>query len=251
MPISGRAAYGFAWLLGGVAVLSGSALMRAADIELGDYKLLPNQANQTVDVYVSGGDLVRGVDIEAFVADGGPDANGKILAPKISSINLFAAGSVFAENNVGYLQNSATSGYNPNATESQFFESATMAANGSVALGEPNSPQLLAVLTVDTRGFKTGKFSLVLDNPSSPTNFPTTGGIGPTLPDVQDGWIDLESASPVTSVASSSGSAGEPTTGGAVDPTPEPAALAALAASVPLLLHRPRFKRRRSRRVHS
>ena len=75
-----RAVLGSRWFLGGAGFLLVPSVLHAADIALGDYKILPDASGQTINVYVSGGDVVQGVDIEAFVADGGPDANGTIRA---------------------------------------------------------------------------------------------------------------------------------------------------------------------------
>ena len=84
---------------------------------------------------------------------------------------------------------------------------------------------MLAILTVDTTGFKSGDFALTLDNPASPTNFSATGAVGPTNPIVQDGTIhigDLGNTPPTPT----------PT------PTPEPSSLTLLALGIPALLAR-------------
>src|SRR3989304_2976478 len=77
-------------------------LLLAPVIEVGEHVLLPDQADQAIDIYVSGGDLVQGVNLNIQVADGGPEAGGSINGPVIQDLRILE-GTIFAGNNTGTL----------------------------------------------------------------------------------------------------------------------------------------------------
>jgi hypothetical protein len=140
-------------------------------ITLGAYHLLPNTADQKINIYVGGGDAgIQGVDLEIMTGDAGPLVGGKILAPQITGVNLLATG-VLAPDNSGDLVSTNTLFSSDNngiggvgqVAGGQFFDIHTLVNSGigNVALSgssmDPVSGRtnqaLLAVVTIDTTGF--------------------------------------------------------------------------------------------------
>src|ERR1700678_1409067 len=85
--------------------LSSSA---AHSITLGTYNLQPNQANQTIDIYVVGnGAIVQGVDFALTVQDGGTGGGftgtgpAALVGPTIQNVNITGGVTVFGPNNNG------------------------------------------------------------------------------------------------------------------------------------------------------
>ena len=113
-------------------------------IMLGTYDLQPNTPNQSINVYVSGGDAVNGVNLEVTTGDGG--VSGNFPAPVITGVNLFPVGGVFTGNNTG------TSGYGQ-ATGGQYYEATTTTQSGYVNLGTASNSVLLATITFTTAAF--------------------------------------------------------------------------------------------------
>jgi hypothetical protein len=187
-------------VLAALAVLSllpGAA--RGATIVLSTYVLQPNQANQTISIYVSGGDAVNGVNLNLETGDGGPTLGGAINAPKITAVDLLATDSLSNIGNNGttgnaVFKNNNKNGYSNgvgNATSSQFWEAHVETVSGTVNLGMGTQPQLLATATFDTTGFSSGTFALVLDDPRQPTNFASGGNT--IFPTVVDGFLQVGS----------------------------------------------------------
>ena len=71
-------------------------------IVVGEHELLADTADQLIEIMVSGGDSVQGLNLRLQVADGGthPDAGGSIDGPKISNIDL-VSGTIFDGNHTG------------------------------------------------------------------------------------------------------------------------------------------------------
>lgn len=130
-------------------------------INVGSYTLLPNTPNQTVKIFVTGGDAVQGLNFYAQVADGGPAAGGTVTGPAITGVDILA-GTIFAANNNG--------ADNPGSVP-QLAARTTTTLAGSV----PGNG-LLATLTFDTTGFTTQRtWSLNLKNTlNGPTDFAGT-----------------------------------------------------------------------------
>lgn len=138
-----------------LAALLASGVARAANpaITVGNNILLPNRAGQTVQLFVTGGQQVPGLDLFAWVAGGGT-ANGGTAGPVISNVNL-TSGTIFAGHNGGQVNISAlpTQAYSGYVTT----DSGTVAASG-----------LLATLTIDTTGFNGGAIYPLRLNTSGP-----------------------------------------------------------------------------------
>lgn len=136
-------------VLAAVALSSmASAVAAAPIINVGNHILQPDLAGQTVQIFVSGGDAVQGLNFNAQVADGGPgDAGGVIDGPNLTHADIIT-GTIFATNNSGEV--------NPGSLP-QIAIRTTTTNSGTVA-----AEGLLATLTVDTTGFLVGTWDLKL-----------------------------------------------------------------------------------------
>lgn len=140
-------------------------------IVVGQHDLLPNTPNQIVKINVSGGDEVDALDLNAQIADGGPEVGGSIDGPAITGADIIT-GTIFANNNDGQ---SDLGSYPQVALRSTVADSGSVIADG-----------LLTTLTIDTTGFSTGTFSLNLgDTLNGPTDF------DPISADITDGSITI------------------------------------------------------------
>lgn len=127
------------------------------EIVVGEHELLADTTDQLIEIMVSGGDSVQGLNLRLQVADGGthPDAGGSIDGPKISNVDL-VTGTIFDGNNTG--QNDLLS------LPQVSVQSITTATGTVVADG------MLATVLIDTTGFMEGEFDLragsTLDGPT-------------------------------------------------------------------------------------
>lgn len=119
-----------------VALLFSVPTLGALVITVGDNPLLENTAGQTVDIYMTGGDGIDGVNFRAQIADGYPEVGGSSVdGPDFQGLDATSAGMIFSGE-------SATQTFMfAQATEWNF--SADPSATGS---------GLLATLTIDTTG---------------------------------------------------------------------------------------------------
>jgi hypothetical protein len=128
-------------------LLSSGALAANPSIVVGNDILIPSTPNQTIQLMVTGGTQVAGLDLNVEIASGGT-VNGGTNGPKITGVNL-TSGTIFAGNNAG--QQDFT------AFPTQAYEGSIITSSGSVA-----ASGLLASLTIDTTGFTGQSFSLQL-----------------------------------------------------------------------------------------
>ena len=137
----------FPLLLISVFLFAASQASATPIITVGSHDLLPDKANQPVDINVTGGDLVPGLDLFLQVGDG--DAG-----PQIQTVDVLT-GTIFADNNTGEsLVAIGGSGSLPywNAY------AATTTSNGTVS-----ADGLLATVMIDTTGFTAGMWTLSVD----------------------------------------------------------------------------------------
>ena len=126
------------------AVIEGTA-----SVPVGTHTLQPNTPGQRVQIFVTGGLAVQGMNFNAQIADGGPELGGSIDGPDITGVDVLA-GTIFANNNTGQQ--------NPGSF-SQLGIRYTTTNTGTV-----NASGLLGTITIDTTGFSSGGFDLRLDN---------------------------------------------------------------------------------------
>ncbi len=126
-----------------------------ATINVGHWILDPNTAGQEIELYVTGGDAVDGVDFFLQVADGGPEApGGSIDGPAITDVDILGPPdrpgnepTIFSGNNTG----EAAGG----SLLPQFWQSGTSTDSGTVTADDR-----LATVTIDTSGFTSGSWEL-------------------------------------------------------------------------------------------
>lgn len=126
----------------------------ALEVRVGNLMLAPNQAGQVVEITVSGGEMVSGVNLYAQVGDGGPELASVGLpagkdGPSITGVDLKTAG-VFA----GVPDPAVNLGSLPQVA----VWSLGIAAQG----GKVPAQGRLGTLTVDTTGFQAGRWDLKL-----------------------------------------------------------------------------------------
>lgn len=147
-----------------VMLLATGSAFAAATINVGNHALLPNTPNQTIQINVSGGDLVGGFNLFAQIGDG--LASG--FEPAFQSVSydnaLWGPSTDYTATDTGaiaeapmYLFSSVFLGIEGGG------EGATIAATGK-----------LLTLTVDTTGFTGGVFPLKLTDIYVPDDLPGT-----------------------------------------------------------------------------
>ena len=165
---------GFKYAIG-VALLAGVAFATAPAsaalvVNVGDHQLLPNTPGQTVELFVSGGDLVDAVELNVEVGDG-------LSGPTITNINL-TSGTIFS--GPGYTQ--ADNVILPRQRQSDVEGGADVAGSGK-----------FATLTLDTTGLVFGTFPLELTVTAGGVDFTTrfSNGGNPVALTINDGSVSV------------------------------------------------------------
>jgi hypothetical protein len=130
------------------AVAAGAAATPVIDV--GGHVLLPDTPGQTIELFVTGGDLVQGLNLYVQVADGYPTGGGVIDGPNITGVDV-VTGTIFTPSNTGQDTDVALDQiwlvYTTTDEEIEPFVS----AEGR-----------LATVTLDTTGFPSGTWELRL-----------------------------------------------------------------------------------------
>lgn len=130
-------------------------------IEAGHHALLPNSAGQRIEIRVSGGVEVAGLNFKAQVGDGFPDVPDSMVdGPNITDVDIVGTltATIFTPNHAGQQD--------PGSAPQVALRTATTQSGLVTAEG------LLATLTIDTTGFSEGTFALRLgDTYAGPTEF--------------------------------------------------------------------------------
>jgi hypothetical protein len=131
-------------------------------IDVGTHALPGDTPDQQIALLVSGGDLVAGLNLLLQIGDGGSALGGVDgSAPRIQDISI-TVGTLFADNNTGRV-------FDDPATN-QLWEIHTTTSSGTVS-----ASGIVALLTLDTTGFMSGTYPLLLSNiggdPNADTDF--------------------------------------------------------------------------------
>lgn len=139
-------------------ILAGASAHAATALEVRAAHLLlaPNQPGQTMEITVSGGELVAGVNLYAQIGDGGPELADYGLpaghdGPAITAVDLKTAG-IFA----GVPDPAVDQGGLPQVA----IWSLGIAAQGGAVPAQGK----LATLTIDTTGFAAGRWDVKLSD---------------------------------------------------------------------------------------
>jgi len=154
-----------AWL---IVLLAGLSTPTNAGIIVGTHELLPNTPAQQIEIFVTGGDAVDGINFNIQIEDG----TGATPSPPFTRLDILT-GTIFAGKNTGSWDNNVLPQIAWDWTETSPGE--TVLADG-----------LLGTLTVDTTGYDTGSWALRMsDTLNGPTDF---AGLAA---DITDGRITI------------------------------------------------------------
>ncbi len=136
-----------------------SVALAAPSIDAGSHYLLPNQANQEIQIFVVGEMLVQGLEFNIQIGEG-------ITGPVIQNVDILT-GTIFAGSNDGIFPGFFIDPH-------QAYVGTTTNVNTDVGFGKGfvMTFGLLATITLDTTGITSGEFDLVLtDVGEGATNF--------------------------------------------------------------------------------
>ena len=134
----------------------------ASSINVGTHNLNANMPDQIIQIDIAGVDVAQGVNFNIQVADGGSEAGGSILGPKITGIDIvggtLGGATIFTGNNVGQTNSLVLP---------QVWEATTTTGSGTVTTNG-----VLGFVEIDTTGFFGGEmFDLIMSNTvNSPTD---------------------------------------------------------------------------------
>ena len=137
----------------GIVVVLGVAAGAGAipNIIVGTHTLNANQAGQTIEIYVTGGDDVQGLEFNVRIGEG-------VAGPIFEDVDIFT-GAIFA----GHEANHYTSSY---VNDRDAYQGVTTTGGYVSAAG------LLATLTIDTTGLYSGEYNMsLIDTVEGRTNF--------------------------------------------------------------------------------
>ncbi len=148
-------------------------------ISVGTFNLLPNTANQTITLTVSGGDSVTGFNLRATIGDG---TTGGLNEPKFQSI-AYGATTIWTAHPTSVTGGPLTGSGAPQDAQS----SVSFTTNGDTTPANGN----LVTLTIDTTGFTAGSFPLKLKSTEigQDSDFTIVGGT--TAASITNGFINI------------------------------------------------------------
>jgi len=184
-----------------VLIAAATACADSVVINVGSHNLLANTANQTVQIFVTGGAQVPGTDLFAQIGSGMVSPSAIPGLPQITSVDLIS-GTIFAPNNSGMFvpnlspppaDNSYTAGGPvPPSEAPQFWQVFLNTSSGTVAANG-----LYVTLTIDTTGINSGAFALNLGNIQTPIGTISTDFSTGPAPSITNGSITI---GPLTNV---------------------------------------------------
>lgn len=198
--------------------------MGVPTVVVGTHHLEPDTPDQVVEIHVSGGDAVQGLNLYVMVANGGPELEliegglppgTGIPGPAITYVDTITD-TIFASNNTGQVI----------VPDGDIEVPQVETAYAVTASGTVPAEGLLARITLDTTGFFEGTYALSLSALGHPSDF---AGI-PI--DITDGLIVIDSADPPVDPPAAPPAANQPPTVDAgLDQTVEGATVVQLAGS--------------------
>lgn len=140
-------------------------------INVGDFQLFPDTPGQEIEILVSGGDPVEGLNFNVQIGDGGVDLGGTTVGPSVADIDILT-GTIFDGNHTGFVDPEAVAG-----VDFPLVEIRTTTTNMDTVAADG----LLATLWIDTTDIHSGVFPLILgDQLNMATNF---AGLPATITD--------------------------------------------------------------------
>jgi len=140
-------------------VISVVALPALADdpaINVGEWTLEPDLPGQIIELFVSGGALVQGLELNVQISRDGPGGEQILEGPVLQDVDILN-GTIFAESNEGIFPGSYK-------TPHVAYQGTTSDPSIDLGYGPGMVPTdgLLATLTVDTTGITEGRYNLLL-----------------------------------------------------------------------------------------
>jgi len=152
-------------------------------IIVSDHLLDEDTPMQPIDIYVTGGDAVVGVNLYCeIMAVGGGSITDPGAAPYINAVDCLVAGAIFANNNQGQDDTDQDSG-DPDGY--RYFEGREVVTQS----GTEPAAGLIGTVYVDTTGIFDGTWELVLSNRN--TGGGSDFGDPENMPDITDGTITV------------------------------------------------------------
>jgi len=163
------------WLSSDVGLIAQTIVVNDSNgdgVADGPRQLLPNTAGQQINIYVTGGAPVLGLNFNVQVADGFPDMGGTVDGPNITGVDIISAPTIFSGNNTGQTAS---------RSDQQVWSVFTTTAAGTVS-----ASGLLGIVTVSTVGWSSGTWTFALGNTQEGA---TDFGLDPAI--ITDGSITI------------------------------------------------------------
>jgi hypothetical protein len=121
-------------------------------ITVGSHQIVAGEANQVIPLYVTGGQMVQGLDFYIELGDGGAPNGGSDTIPIISNVDIVGPGTLFNQSNTGQFDTFA----------SDLLWAVSTTTDAGV-IDEIAADGLLAYVTIDAAGTSAGEsYSLSL-----------------------------------------------------------------------------------------
>lgn len=155
-------------------------------VNVGTFDLLPNTADQVIEISVTGGLDIAGINFYGLIEDGFPDITGSVSnGPNITDVDLIGD----ADNpTIFFPSNTGQSGIDQSRPQA-FFRTLTVGVDGEGASIPVSGSGVFARLTVDTTGFTSGSYSL---------SFSGKDDIDPAYPSLQ--FLDVNAQTITTDI---------------------------------------------------
>jgi len=152
-------------------------------IDAGDHLLQADQAGQLIEVYVTGGEAVEGLNFRIRIGDGiDPTPSPAPKIPDDDAVDLVGT----AANPTIFYSNHTTPRDLDDPDQSDYYEAAAISTDHDTVSAEG----LLAIVEIDTTGVTTGQWDLILRDPGGfSTSF--VGPSGTIYPDLVVGSIKI------------------------------------------------------------